>query len=242
MSVYAVSDLHGRYDLWAQIKDFLKEDDVLYVLGDCADRGKHGWDIIKEVYEDPRFIYIKGNHEEMFTEAMRGDRTLCFYNGGKPTYKAWRYKEGAPMEWYRRLKDLPLEQVYVNTSGKKIIMCHAGYTPMGQQLWGDDYLWDRTHFDEEWNMDYDDTIVVHGHTPIPYMGRYLCGEILQDLGHSYYAPGVFWYSRSKGDGQLHKVNIDCGAVFLGQIAILNLDTLEQTIFFGEDYKSLGVEK
>ena len=55
---FAVSDLHGRYDLWEQIKEFLQEDDTLYVVGDCADRGKDGWKILQEVYADPRCIYL----------------------------------------------------------------------------------------------------------------------------------------------------------------------------------------
>ena len=29
MAVYACSDLHGNWELWATIKRFLKEDDVL---------------------------------------------------------------------------------------------------------------------------------------------------------------------------------------------------------------------
>ena len=34
MSTYCVADLHGCYSIWKQIKNFLKEDDTLYILGD----------------------------------------------------------------------------------------------------------------------------------------------------------------------------------------------------------------
>lgn len=39
MSVYAVSDLHGMYELYQKISDFLKPEDKVYCLGDCGDRG-----------------------------------------------------------------------------------------------------------------------------------------------------------------------------------------------------------
>ena len=231
MAVYAVADLHGRYDLFQMIKDFIKPEDKVYVLGDCGDRGKNGWKIITEVYENPQFIYIKGNHEDMLVKAMHGDKELCYYNGGKPTYTEWKYGAGEhSMAWAHKLDKLPLEQVYINKDGKRIVMCHAGYTPhVGRWLWGDDYLWDREHFNDMWDMDYVDTYMIHGHTPIPYMDEYLYpyrreGEV---------SPGVMWYS-ADDKGKNHKCNIDCGAFFTGHTALLNLDTFEQHIFMAED--------
>ena len=32
MATYACSDLHGNWELWAEIKKFLKPDDTLYYL------------------------------------------------------------------------------------------------------------------------------------------------------------------------------------------------------------------
>ena len=71
MATYAISDLHGRMDLFRQVKEFLQPEDVVYVLGDCGDRGPAGWELIKTVYEDPQFIYLMGNHEDMLVDAMR---------------------------------------------------------------------------------------------------------------------------------------------------------------------------
>ena len=92
MATYAISDLHGRMDLFRQVKEFLQPEDVVYVLGDCGDRGPAGWELIKTIYEDPQFIYLMGNHEDMLVDAMRGDKQLCFYNGGKDTFRSWKYK------------------------------------------------------------------------------------------------------------------------------------------------------
>ena len=238
---FAVSDLHGRYDLWEQIKEFLQEDDTLYVIGDCADRGKDGWKIIQEVYADPRCIYIKGNHEELFIAAMEGDRLLHDYNGGAKTYKHWKYVGGGDRSWIRKLKELPVHVTYVNAQGQTVELTHAGYTPgfyEGDELPNDyDLVWDRAHLLDDWREGYDDVIIVHGHTPIPYMNHYLSVAIMneQEL-ESFLQPGVFWYSRSASDGKCHKVDIDCGAFFSGHTALLDLDTWEQHIFKGKDYE------
>ena len=69
-SHYVFSDIHGNYKLFKKIKGFLHQDDVCYVLGDCADRGTKGYTIIKEVLQDGRFIYIKGNHEDLFATSI----------------------------------------------------------------------------------------------------------------------------------------------------------------------------
>lgn len=237
MAVYAVADLHGRYDLFQMIKDFIQPEDTVYVLGDCGDRGKDGWEIIKEVYENPQFIYLKGNHEDMLVEAMAtGDKSLCYYNGGRSTYEAWRYKDGRDVSWIKKLRELPAEATYVNTQGKTIIMCHAGYTPhKDDEDYRDeqDLLWDRYHFNAMWDMDYEDSFMVHGHTPIPYMDEYLYDMHCDVKLDGEVSPGVMWYSPDD-KGVNHKCNIDCGAFFTGHTALLNLDTFEQHVFMAED--------
>lgn len=231
MSVYAVADLHGRYDLFQMIKDFIGLNDKVYVLGDCGDRGKNGWAIIKEVYQDPRFIYIVGNHELMLVDAMKGAKTLCFYNGGKPTYEAWKYKDKPKqdMSWVHKLSTLPREQIYINKSGQRIVLCHAGYTPhIGYKPSDDDYVWNREHFYEKWDMDFVDTYMIHGHTPIPYLVEDYFGVDLRSVD-----PGAIWYCPDENHIE-HKCDIDCGAVFTGSTVLLNLDTFEEQIFMAED--------
>ena len=66
MSVYACADLHGCYWAWEKIKKILQPYDILYFLGDANDRGEDGWQIIKELLDDNRVIYLIGNHECMF--------------------------------------------------------------------------------------------------------------------------------------------------------------------------------
>lgn len=69
MNRYAVSDLHGQLDLYKQIKEYINNDDVLYVLGDCNDRGPQPWSTLKAVIDDPQCILLMGNHEHMLWQA-----------------------------------------------------------------------------------------------------------------------------------------------------------------------------
>ena len=88
MAIYACSDLHGRLDLLKQIQDFLQLDDTIYFLGDAGDRGPNPWETIKAVAQDKRFIYLKGNHEDMLVKTMEDEvrregcgvlgKKLCF--------------------------------------------------------------------------------------------------------------------------------------------------------------------
>lgn len=223
MSVYAIADLHGRYDLFEKVKNYLKPEDIVYVLGDCADRGEDGWKIITEVYENPQFIYLKGNHEDMLVKAMiNADKVtvderksgfdefynLLCWNGGKKTYFDW-IQSNKRHKWIDRLAGLPEHLTYINKKGQRVELTHAGYTPDVDD--GRDLLWNRYHPCDEWPEGYEDTIIVHGHTPVQHHIRNLMD--------------VYWYCEN------HKVDIDLGACRTGVTALLNLDTWESIQFF-----------
>ena len=92
MSVYALGDLHGHYEIYEKVKAMLKPEDTVYFLGDAGDRGPESWKCIKAIYNDPQFIYIKGNHEDMLLKSYRGndkrENFACWlYNGGINTLR-----------------------------------------------------------------------------------------------------------------------------------------------------------
>ena len=68
---YAIADIHGMFDIYIQVCDMLQPDDVVYFLGDAGDRGYDGFHCINYIYSDPQWIYLKGNHEDMFVHAAR---------------------------------------------------------------------------------------------------------------------------------------------------------------------------
>ena len=132
MAIYACSDLHGRLDLLEQIQSFLNHDDKVYFLGDAGDRGSYPWESIKRIAQDNRFIYLKGNHEDMLVQAM-GDEVrneghgvlgknfaLLSQNGGGETFLHWLLE---PMKtgWWSYLKKLPTYEKYVNEQGSRFI-------------------------------------------------------------------------------------------------------------------------
>lgn len=225
MSRYAISDLHGRYDLLEKIKAFLKPEDTVYVLGDCGDRGPDSWKVIEEVRYNPQFVYLKGNHEDMLVNAMRGDFLLSFMNGGKTTLDQWKIITFSDPEWAHYLDNLPVQIDFTNDNGQQIILTHAGFTPRdNSKLKEDDLLWDRYHFDEAWDEAYNNTFIIHGHTPICYLNHYMWDAPDEEFR------GAFWYCADE-NGKYHKCDLDCGAVVTGCAVMLNLDTFEEHLFY-----------
>lgn len=233
MAVYACSDLHGMKNLLEQIMNFLQPDDKVYFLGDAADRGPHGWEMIKTIIDDPRFVYIKGNHEDMLVRAAQdyfrtGSYTSNFSllrsNGGKITFHDMTNDPDAK-DWISMVRGMSTYEVYKNAAGQSIFLSHAGISAWRDED-GDllvpedeeDLIWDRSHFLDEWNPAemHEKVIVVHGHTPIPYIMDDLR---LPDNGDLIEA-GPLWYCNN------HKVCLDCAAFATGAAFLLDLDTFE----------------
>jgi calcineurin-like phosphoesterase family protein len=237
MARYALSDLHGNLKVFLKVIEYLQPDDIVYFLGDAADRGFQGWEIIKSIYNDPRFIYMKGNHEDMLAKAIlaykRNPETsthaysLLQQNGGQFTFESW-WKDGADTDWADKLNKLPLYYDFVNDNGKHIFLSHAGFTP-----WADiddpnelaympvpkDLLWDREHLLDDWDEEecIKNAIVVHGHTTIRSLFRRLCIKVDEIPW------GAYWYCDN------HKVDIDNYTALTNKTCLLNLDTLEHVL-------------
>lgn len=231
MSVYACSDLHGRYDLWAMIKKDLKEDDILYFLGDACDRGPDGWKIIRELLEDKRVIYIQGNHEDMLYHRFHGfdmdDLWIHNHNGGQVTADA-AILDSDYMEITSQLHKLPYSALYINKDGKTIFMTHSGCLPSHQAYNNDYLLWDRRHYYHPQN-EYD--LVIHGHTPVDYLIEdlsFISSSI--DTVEGSWDGGAFFYQDNT------KCCIDMGAFFTNRTVLLDLDTFESRVYVGEELR------
>ena len=231
---FACADLHGRYDLWRKIKDFLRRDDKVIFLGDAIDRGPDGYKLMKELLVDSQVIYLKGNHELLMQEALEelrdsdgvpGDKFwLWHYNGCMPTYEAWQ-QSGGHYGIIKFLKELNLWCEYSNIYGYKIFLSHAGFTPPIINIENEqDFLWNRRHFFGK--IDSDRQIVVHGHTPISTLEK-----IIKDYDKDYtytLEPGILIYEQYK------KYDIDCGSWHTGKASLLNLDNLHVKVFTEDD--------
>lgn len=228
---YAISDLHGMYNIYEQVCKMLAPDDVVYFLGDAGDRGYDGWKLIKAIYNNPQWIYIKGNHEEMAANAiieycseerLDDDYYLWMSNGGEKTMAGWSI-DGQRVAWAFRLKKLPTLIEYLNEQGQVIELCHAGFTPkIGSYPTDEDLIWDRYHFYDEWNVDFNDTIVIHGHTPLSIFYHRIW---YKDCHYDEKDPHFVSYCGG------HKINIDNGCFYTKAAILLDLDTFEETIIW-----------
>ena len=233
MSVYCCSDLHGRYDLYVEIKKFLKPEDKVYFLGDATDRGPDSWKLFKAIISDPQWIFICGNHEELLARAIdeycdtvnSGSWWSLADNGGAETFEDW-VSDGAWQEWSGVIRKLPYYEEYINNDNWTIIMTHAGFTPTigedGKMIKPTrrECLWNRDHFCDSWDfVNFDDTLIIHGHTPIPFQ-LYTEREKIDNWND----PGVLYYCNDR------KINLDCGAVWINATVLLDLDTLEEYVF------------
>lgn len=226
MAIYACSDLHGCLNAYKKIKECINPEDKVYCLGDCGDRGPEPWDTIKAVLTDPQFIYIKGNHEDMLVKAVYevfdtgwshlDAQKLLASNGGMNTLNEILGEE-SPERWTKQLAQLPVSIELINSNKQNIKLCHAGCS-----IWKDEktyvstreLLWDRLHYFDNADL-LDDTIVVHGHTPIKYLA--------EDIGVK---PGVGALKYANGK----KYCIDAGTFFTDQVILFNLDTFESIVF------------
>lgn len=219
--ILAVSDLHGNYPLWEKVKEQLQPDDELYFLGDAADRGLRGWDIIKEALANERVTYIRGNHDQFILDSWKDDwfdTALWFYNGGRQTYMAIMNDSVLEVEeTLKKLQETPYARtLYIgnNIIGLNHAGCSVGY---GKDYALEDLIWDRGHIADDIQFP-DNIYIVHGHTRAKYL-------------YSYGACDVQLNS-SKTVGRYcggHKICIDGGSAYSNKCALLDLDTLEEMI-------------
>lgn len=236
MATYISTDWHGRYDIWEQVRDFMKPDDRLIYLGDAVDRGSRGWDLLLDLILDDRVTFIKGNHEDLFEtyftvkskakkkQALNdwringGDETLnnIFQNGYDLTSEV-------VLSMVTVLQHLPTSVTYTNASGQTLICTHAGFTPgdkwnnlnSNERYW--ESIWDRKHITDNWPQDfkYNNTFIVHGHTPCEFFKL-----------HGYPVSGHDPISYC----QDHKINLDMSTVYSNQTCLFDADTFQVYIF------------
>lgn len=232
---YACSDLHGMYNLWAQIRDYCDETDKIIFLGDAADRGKDGLKIIQELLADKRVTYLKGNHEDMFaicvpafSEGHFDNMPWWYANGGKATYDTvMELSYETQLYLARKLDKLPRSIWYESPLGHKIFLTHAGtdlhYTEEQLAMYfgrKDAYLWDRKHIGcgRPSGKEYEKVFQVHGHTPV-VNDRFAYFGIPRKIETLFYDD--------------HKYCIDMGAFATYKTALIDLDTFETKYFYDE---------
>lgn len=189
--VYAIGDIHGRLDLFETlIADIRKDNEArkpaqvrLILLGDLIDRGAHSAELVERcrmlAQRSDRFTVLKGNHEAMMVDSLRGNLNalgLWLRSGGDAALASWgvdpaaiatgpsqvclaaarAHVPAAALAWLEHLPRIMRRGDYV--------FVHAGVRPgvaLAHQA-EEDLMWIRREF-----LDSEDdygAVVVHGHS------------------------------------------------------------------------------
>lgn len=189
--IYAIGDVHGRYDLFRRLMNIITRDQAtrdpavtrMILLGDIIDRGPESANMVRGCMKltafTDRFVVLKGNHEQMMVEALQG--SLFVYRhwltfGGRETLLSWGV-DRAVVEGPATRDSL---RIAATTVGKDIVQwladlplyhrhgdylfVHAGIrpgVPLARQR-ADDMLWITDAFLES-DVPHG-MVVVHGHS------------------------------------------------------------------------------
>lgn len=228
--IYVVSDIHGHFDEFMEmlkIIDF-KDDDELYVLGDCIDKGPKSIDTLLYCLEHDNIHMCLGNHEFMMYQYLRSIKhdnwydkkqlqNLWFgYNFGRKTYDQYmKLKPYRREQIYRKLYSMPISFSEVRAGNKLYYLVHSCPLKTDQKIVPcvnnctddeiDNSVWSR------YVVQVDGKTVIHGHT--------IC------------------YDESIHFNQ-NEINIDCGAAGNMSLGCLRLDDMKEYYIRLSDSKNL----
>ncbi|MEW9209475.1 metallophosphoesterase [Citrobacter werkmanii] len=202
--IWVVGDLHGCYtNLMNRLDEieFSTKEDLLISVGDLIDRGSENVECL-EMLQMPWFRAVRGNHEQMMLDALspNGNVNHWMANGGDWYFRLDYDKERLAKALIELVRQLPYV-IELNTGGKTIVIAHADYPAesyvFGKEISLHDVLWKRTRIvdsqdDVGGNIDGAD-MFIFGHTPARN-------------------PLKYW----------NQHYIDTGAVFTGNLTLLNL--------------------
>lgn len=217
--LYVIGDVHGCVEQLIRVHRAIDQDrrrrpaiDWRIVhLGDYVDRGPESRDVISflrtRMLRDDRVLCIRGNHDQMFADAVAGDLHRLhawLENGGVETLCSYRVDPDAFVKSLEKSEDMAhrfpethlefLNALPVALRFGDYFFVHAGVRPdlpFGEQS-VDDLMWIREPF-LTWPEEYE-AIVVHGHTPVEQI-----------------------------DTRVNRIGIDTGACYGGRLTCLVLE-------------------
>lgn len=220
LRVYAVGDIHGRFDLLQELAAKIAHDiaaapverTVEVYVGDYVDRGPDTRAVVEWLIATPPLgserICLMGNHEDLLLRALADPSAMSNWllNGGGETIASYLAGRNSPdfltSDSLRAAFAAALpasHRAFFASLPRTAILggylfVHAGLRPgiLLQEQDADDLIWIREAFLES-DADFG-KIVVHGHTPVE-------------------AP----------DMRRNRINIDTGAVFSGRLTCVALE-------------------
>ncbi len=189
--IYAIGDVHGRFDLLEQLLERIGEHHAslpvptsfyVVLLGDVIDRGPRSAETLSLLHDlqkrSDHVIVLAGNHEDAMVRALGGDADAMrawLGVGGADTARSFGLEPPARGEdtrdFIRRMRaTVPrewlkwLERLPLSVRSGDYLFVHAGIrpgVPLARQS-RDDLLWIRRDFLDD-DRDHG-VVVVHGHT------------------------------------------------------------------------------
>ena len=272
--VFFFTDIHGMYDLYRAIMNYCNEQDpeaMIIFGGDACDRGKDGYKIMKELLDNPRVVYLKGNHEDMFVKAARQikndvkinegenirsaiywcssydyryeDIRLSIMNGGLTTLVDWA-EDGMDMEFVDKIDKLPL-----TFSTDICDFCHAAgvYQTFERAATAEYNGLPVDKFDAE-SLVWTRSGFNIGWAPnrIAVFGHtpvpYLGDYMDVDFDENVCPQPYKWVGDYYPDMTGEKIDMDTGACFTGNAYVLNVLTLKAQGFEDTDINSDEIRK
>ena len=111
--VYAVGDIHGRFDLLTKAIEWIESDSdgqphTVVFLGDYIDRGPQSKEVLNTLIAGPtkyksEWVCLQGNHESMMTQCFRNEARWewWFANGGGQTLQSYGAVDGEKFDAHR---------------------------------------------------------------------------------------------------------------------------------------------
>jgi serine/threonine protein phosphatase 1 len=212
--LFAIGDIHGCFDPLYELieqKIRIRKDDRLVLLGDYIDRGSKSREVIDyilKLQEDGfDIIPLMGNHESMMIDAFASEQSKYnwFMNGGYETLHSFGIESLDELDTRYLHFFKSLSHYYIQD---RFIFVHAGFNDRIINPFEDKYqmIWSRN--ESYSNPVFNDKIIIHGHTPIPFS---LCRQEV------------------RSDAKV--INIDTGCVYddlggYGHLTAIELFTME----------------
>ncbi len=221
---YVMSDIHGCFDEYLDALELIKfsDDDILYILGDCVDRGPDPIKVLEDMMYRPNIIPIIGNHdlialimlkktmnvtEDEINEELVSEFQDWIADGGDTTIK--EFKQRTPQEQEYILEFLSEFNTFeeITIKGRHYIMVHGGLEPFEPDKDLYDYdvvdlISSRPDYDKPY---FTDKYTITGHTPT-VLQEGNNGTIIRKNNH---------------------IAIDCGCVSGHNLAVFCLETEEE---------------
>jgi len=176
--IYVVGDLHGCLSMLEEQLARVRFDaasDLLLSVGDLADRGPDCIGCLALI-EEPWFISVRGNHEQMAFDALNETNIERWLrNGGEWFYALKGERETEARRLIDKAGQLP-HVIEISTPKGTVVVAHADYTSdryeFGKPLDGYPIIWNRERINYALAGRYSQIdgaqAFYFGHTPVEY--------------------------------------------------------------------------